>query len=372
MESAGNATVAAQSSVNATYDQKNPFAAAVIGVLAVVGIVGNSLVVFIVVKYRDMHSVTNAYICNLARTDICFLAVCATPAVIQLINGDGWTLGDFMCRFTVYMQSVSVQATVGTFTAMTVDRCAVIFNPLTSRARRTKTAVRIIISLIWITSCLMHLPVVLFFGAVYTPYNKSFDCTYLFSHPTKFAIYTTYEVLVMYVVPLAIIGTSNVGIAMRVSGTRMPANIRKCRGGRRAAESSSQEADRRAGSNATLQRVGNADNDNSTHVTTMVSIIIIFFAVCWGPGHALRMYMVYSERIENFDLILGLNTFTLCLQYFNAAANPFLYAFLGRNFRDHLKVRCHSCILVPKTRYVPTHYHSTDTTRRSNALPTSL
>nr|XP_006816278.1 PREDICTED: G-protein coupled receptor 54-like [Saccoglossus kowalevskii] len=152
------------------WDRRNVLAATFIGVLAVIGIVGNSLVVYIVLRRRDMHTVTNMYIMNLAKADICFLLVCAIPAASQLANGGVWHFGEFMCRFTVYIQSVAVQAACGTLVIMTLDRYFVISNPLRSRARRTKRSVVTNIGCIWLASFVMHIPIAVYTEVLIDPY----------------------------------------------------------------------------------------------------------------------------------------------------------------------------------------------------------
>ena len=74
-----------------------------------VGIAGNSLVLFIIIKHRDMRTVTNFFVANLAVTDIALLLMCTFPEVFVTYNyQNGWILGDFMCRSTGYMQHVSI------------------------------------------------------------------------------------------------------------------------------------------------------------------------------------------------------------------------------------------------------------------------
>ena len=76
--------------------------------IGLVGIAGNSLVLFIIIKHRDMRTVTNFFVANLAVTDIALLLMCTFPEALVTYNlQNGWILGDFMCRATGYMQNVS-------------------------------------------------------------------------------------------------------------------------------------------------------------------------------------------------------------------------------------------------------------------------
>uniref|UniRef100_A0A6I8N5Z4 KISS1 receptor n=1 Tax=Ornithorhynchus anatinus TaxID=9258 RepID=A0A6I8N5Z4_ORNAN len=118
-------------------------------VLMVVGLAGNSLVIYVISKQKQMRTVTNFYIANLATTDIIFL-VCCVPFTAMLYPLPSWIFGEFMCKFVNYIQQVSVQATCATLTAMSVDRWYVTVFPLRSLRQRTPR-VAVAVSLgIWI------------------------------------------------------------------------------------------------------------------------------------------------------------------------------------------------------------------------------
>ncbi|CAF4089211.1 unnamed protein product, partial [Rotaria magnacalcarata] len=51
--------------------------------IAVSGIIGNSLVIFVAVRFQKLNNVTNCFIVNLAITDIVFLAFCMPLLVVQ-------------------------------------------------------------------------------------------------------------------------------------------------------------------------------------------------------------------------------------------------------------------------------------------------
>uniref|UniRef100_A0A667H8B3 G-protein coupled receptors family 1 profile domain-containing protein n=1 Tax=Lynx canadensis TaxID=61383 RepID=A0A667H8B3_LYNCA len=104
--------------------------------LMLLGLAGNSLVIFVICRHKQMRTVTNFYIANLAATDVTFLS-CCVPFTALLYPLPAWVLGDFMCKFVNYMQQVSVQATCATLTAMSVDRWYVTVFPLRALRRRT-------------------------------------------------------------------------------------------------------------------------------------------------------------------------------------------------------------------------------------------
>nr|XP_038935863.1 kiSS-1 receptor isoform X2 [Rattus norvegicus] len=117
--------------------------------LMLLGLVGNSLVIFVICRHKHMQTVTNFYIANLAATDVTFL-LCCVPFTALLYPLPTWVLGDFMCKFVNYIQQVSVQATCATLTAMSVDRWYVTVFPLRALHRRTPRLALTVSLSIWV------------------------------------------------------------------------------------------------------------------------------------------------------------------------------------------------------------------------------
>ena len=96
---------------NMTVGEIGPFTIFSVFVLLMfvfIGLVGNSIVIFIIIKHRDMRTVTNYFVLNLAITDITLLIICDIPtAIVYALRTSSWPLGDFMCRVTGYVMNVS-------------------------------------------------------------------------------------------------------------------------------------------------------------------------------------------------------------------------------------------------------------------------
>ena len=67
-------------------------------------------------------------------------------------------------------------------------------------------------------------------------------------------------------------------------------------------------------------------------VTRMVVIVIIVFAICWGPLHAIFLFQLYIDKTET-DASRTAHVLSQVLAYANSCVNPILYAFLSENFR---------------------------------------
>lgn len=77
-------------------------------VIAIIAVIGNGLVVYIVLRFRNMRSsVTNFYIMNVAVSDLVFVLVCV-PLTASLYATVEWKLGAFLCKMNAYLQCVSI------------------------------------------------------------------------------------------------------------------------------------------------------------------------------------------------------------------------------------------------------------------------
>ncbi|KAM8706936.1 hypothetical protein ACLKA7_011096 [Drosophila subpalustris] len=86
-----------------------------------VGLIGNSFVIAVVLRAPRMRTVTNYFIVNLAIADILVIVFCLPATLIGNIFVP-WMLGWLMCKFVPYIQGVSVAASVYSLIAVSLDR----------------------------------------------------------------------------------------------------------------------------------------------------------------------------------------------------------------------------------------------------------
>lgn len=73
----------------------------------------------------------------------------------------GWTMGWLLCKTIPYLQGVSVNASINTLVAISVERCLAICYPL--RWQMTSRACRKSVIMIWLISLTITLPWAVFF-----------------------------------------------------------------------------------------------------------------------------------------------------------------------------------------------------------------
>ncbi|XP_033111782.1 G-protein coupled receptor 54-like [Anneissia japonica] len=274
----------------------------VIFLIAVVGIFGNALVIFVVAKHRDMHNVTNYFIANLSVTDIALLVICAIPTGANIC---GWQINIFSCKIVTYMQFVTVQATCFTLAAMSVDRYYMIVHAVASRQKRTSFKVFFVCVVIWIVSLLLHLPL-----AILSELTENEGCHPPFSdnEVKKKRIYYLFMTFILYIIPLAVIIACYANILVLV--------WRKTTAGTESAQARKRSIKQKQ------------------KITKMVLIVVLVFVFSWGPTQCLLIWEKVSTSYPRQNLTVEIIRMSaLCLAYSNSCVNPFIYAFTTASFK---------------------------------------
>ncbi|KAM4706979.1 G-protein coupled receptor 54-like [Discoglossus pictus] len=280
-----------------------------------VGLIGNSLVIYVISKHRRMRTVTNFYIANLAMTDITFL-VCCVPFTATLYPLPSWVFGDFMCRCVNYLQQVTAQATCITLSAMSVDRCYVTVYPLQSLRHRTPRMAMAVSLGIWIGSFVLSIPFAIYQklsnGYWYGPQTYCIEAFPTVIHEKVFILYTF---LAVYLLPLITICVCYAYMLKRM--------------GRPVVEP--------IDNNYQVQLLAERSEATRTKVSKMVAVIVLLFTICWGPVQLFILFQAFDTNFERSYEMYKFKIFAHCMSYSNSSVNPIVYAFMGANFRKSFK-----------------------------------
>ena len=90
-------------------------------VIMFLSIVGNSLVIVVIGRNQKMRTVTNMFLLSLAVSDM-LVAVLNMPFQLNFYLQNEWTLGEFLCKFSKYIQGVVIVVSIFTLAAIALDR----------------------------------------------------------------------------------------------------------------------------------------------------------------------------------------------------------------------------------------------------------
>ncbi|XP_064614115.1 G-protein coupled receptor 54-like [Liolophura sinensis] len=288
-------------------------------VLILVGVVGNGLVIFTLLKQGD-RTATTYYIINLAIADFAFIAV-VVPFTCTLYALPDWVFGEHMCKFINYMVYVTLHATCLTLTAMTIDRYFAIVHPLSSITRRTLKAALIANTLTWAASFCLSIPFAMNHGIV----EKVWYGPRVWCHPVDNLAWKRgsilYVVIVTYLIPLTII---------LLCYSLMLRDMWK-------AETMGAALTENASSHRASLMLRSMQAKRRRKVAKMVAVVVLLFATFWMPIHVLNLCFAFAPDFPATNELYDFKVFAHTLSYANSCVNPIVYAFMGDGFRRALR-----------------------------------
>lgn len=125
-----------------------------------VGLTGNTLAIYVVLRYAKLKTVTNIYILNLAVADelyIIGLPFLTTQNVLSY-----WPFGSFLCRVVMTADSMNQFMSIFCLTVMSIDRYLAVVHPIHSTKWRHPRVAKVVSAAVWAVSFVVVLPVVIF------------------------------------------------------------------------------------------------------------------------------------------------------------------------------------------------------------------
>ncbi|KAK9513558.1 hypothetical protein VZT92_027084 [Zoarces viviparus] len=281
---------------------------ALYSLICVVGLLGNVLVMYGVVRYTKMKTATNIYIFNLALADA--LATSTLPFQSAKYLMSTWPFGEVLCKVVIAIDYYNMFTSIFTLTMMSVDRYIAVCHPVRALDFRTPAKAKLINVCIWILSSAVGVPVMIMAVTKVTDTGNT-SCELRFPKPEWYwdTVMKICVFIFAFVVPVLVITICYGLMILRLKSVRLL--------------SGSKEKDR-----------------NMRRITRMVLVVVAAFIVCWTPIHI----FIIVKTMVNIDRknLLVVASWHLCiaLGYTNSSLNPVLYAFLDENFKRCFRDFC--------------------------------
>uniref|UniRef100_A0A4X2LJP3 Mu-type opioid receptor n=1 Tax=Vombatus ursinus TaxID=29139 RepID=A0A4X2LJP3_VOMUR len=279
---------------------------ALYSIVCVVGLFGNFLVMYVIIRYTKMKTATNIYIFNLALADALATSTLPFQSVNYLMGT--WPFGTILCKIVISIDYYNMFTSIFTLCTMSVDRYIAVCHPVKALDFRTPRNAKIVNVCNWILSSAIGLPVMFMATTKYR--QGSIDCTLTFSHPTWYweNLLKICVFIFAFIMPVLIITVCYGLMILRLKSVRML--------------SGSKEKDR-----------------NLRRITRMVLVVVAVFIVCWTPIH---IYVIIKALVTIPETTFQTVSWHFCiaLGYTNSCLNPVLYAFLDENFKRCFREFC--------------------------------
>ncbi|XP_072534523.1 mu-type opioid receptor [Salminus brasiliensis] len=286
---------------------------AVYSIVCVLGLVGNVLVMYVIIRYTKMKTATNIYIFNLALADALATSTLPFQSVNYLMGT--WPFGDVLCKIVMSIDYYNMFTSIFTLTTMSVDRYIAVCHPVKALDFRTPRNAKIVNVCNWILSSAIGLPVMVMASTTmakidYQGNSMDIDCILEFPHPSWYweNLLKICVFIFAFIMPVLIITVCYGLMILRLRSVRML--------------SGSKEKDR-----------------NLRRITRMVLVVVAVFIICWTPIH---IFVIIKALVTIPNSLLQTITWHFCiaLGYTNSCLNPVLYAFLDENFKRCFREFC--------------------------------
>ncbi|CAO1418853.1 unnamed protein product [Diamesa serratosioi] len=293
-------------------------------IIFILGIFGNFLVCFVVVRQRTMQTVTNFFISNLAIADILLCLFCVPLTPIYTFLGR-WIFGTFLCHLVALLQCCCVYLSTLTLTSIAIDRFFVIIYPF--RPRMKVQTCLVILIVIWIFAFALTYP----YGHYMKISNEIFDndeertvCEEKWPTEGVRKIFGTVTSVLQFFLPFFIILICYLCIFCKLKNNK-----------------------RR------LQKSKNAKKKNTcekilrkkTSTNQMLVLMVTIFGCCWLPLNIINIMEDFNMKLNETKYYNFFFFASHLIAMSSVVYNPFLYAWLNENFRKEFK-QILPCIFV--------------------------
>lgn len=300
--------------------------------LAFMGLVGNTVVSFVISRQHRFRSGLKLFIRNLAFADIGILAISFPIAVVKEQLPFYWPFGRVICLYFYPLAEVFHGVSVWSITAIAIERYRKI---TTIKGARNSTYISTKslnwgLLAIWLISFLVvSLPLlfVMDFMEHNTETSTEIFCVVAWSH-TIHSIYIISLAIFWYLLPLVIIVFTYVKISREIQQSN---EFHKTSIRRRSRQGNLEDS---RNTRLTMEAKRMRQNSKAKKILTP---IVLVFTISMLPLNALRVMLLFWEELafeKHFLLIYNVCVIGVVI---NSAADPLIYSIVSKDFRSELK-----------------------------------
>ncbi|XP_029654917.1 free fatty acid receptor 4-like isoform X2 [Octopus sinensis] len=305
-------------------------------VIFLISVVANILIIIRVLRVRQLKTVTNCFIANLAMADLLFSSGCPFIAVVRITGT--WVLGGFFCHIIIYLEFVCMFAVIWTMTVISIERFFCIVKPNCCRISLTMAIV--IVILIWVIAFAGFLPMATFFNIYAFPFgNDTIQiCTLVWPSNTTVQVsivFVSCLVLVGFIVPLALM-THNYYRVFRTFWISRQTIIKKeCSSSQPTVNMAVQPAAStlRSHSSKLVSHNMKVRSLRSLRVIRILVLLVLLFFLMWLPIFIAFIVIQYDGAYEYHQMHSWMLITSSYFAFANTCVNPFVYVFINERFR---------------------------------------
>ncbi|KAM9323999.1 C5a anaphylatoxin chemotactic receptor 1-like [Gastrophryne carolinensis] len=270
------------------------------GVVFLVGVPGNSLVVW-VTTFEMKRTVNSVWFVNLAVADLlcCFFS----PFSIMTIALGYWPLGLFACKVIPSILMINLFASVLILTVISIDRCALVLKPVWCQNNRTVTKAYLACLVVWILALVLSSPALIFRTTILKKGGRE-RCAYPHDseddqgQKVENAV-AVFRFILGFLIPFVIITVCYSVLITKVRGRF---------------------------------------SQSLTKTLKVVIIVIIGFFICWFPYHVAGLILATNPPSSAlFKSTNKVDIIFIAIAFTNSCINPIIYVLVGQQLKTKFK-----------------------------------
>ncbi|MED6236303.1 hypothetical protein ATANTOWER_007257 [Ataeniobius toweri] len=311
------------------------------------GLLGNSLVIWVIACGVRLRSMTDVCLFNLALADL--LMVCSLPFLAHQAR-DQWLFGDAMCKIVLGIYHIAFYCGIFFICLMSIDRYLAIVHAVYALKARTRSFGMAAAAVTWAAGFLASFPDLIFLKE--QRLNSSTFCYPDFPQQTQNESFLGPHFWTVFGL-----------FKMNILGLFVPIFILTfCY-------------------SQIVWRLLSSQSSKKQAIRVVILVVAVFFC-CWLPYNvasffkALELLQVYTECKSSKAIRLALQI-TETIAYSHSCLNPILYVFVGEKFRRQLvrlinRAPCSLCqvikLYIPQDRGTSVYSQTTSVDERNTGV----
>lgn len=272
-------------------------------VVIIFGFFANLLVVVVIIRYKQLHTVTNIFICYLAIADVA-LCVFNLPLQLHYQLSNNWMFGRVLCYVALPTFGVPLFSSSLSILMIAVDRYMLIVYPFKKRMTNMQAIVTVIVILICTVALSTPLIVYLEYFEFVHPLMRE-QKTYCSEQWPSFLdkqIYSVSIFLLQFVIPICLTSFFYKHICHVLRN----------------------------------RPVKKHDTRRNQRTNRILIAVVLTFTICWLPWNLFALTAEFSHMVVKGKYFTFIDLMLKVFAMSSACINPFLYGWLNDNFKKEL------------------------------------
>uniref|UniRef100_A0A3Q2ZAC4 Vasopressin V2 receptor n=1 Tax=Hippocampus comes TaxID=109280 RepID=A0A3Q2ZAC4_HIPCM len=298
---------------------------AVLGVVLALTTLGNSFVLWVLLRRRKHNAPMHVFMVNLCVADLVVAFFQVLPQLIWDIT-DKFQGPDFLCRSIKYLQIVGMFASSYMIVAMTVDRHHAICCPLQAYRSGAVSRWNTPVMVAWGLALVLSIPQVFIFSRSEVSPGE-FECWGHFAEVWGLKAYITWMTVAVFLLPALIITICQIRIFREIHNN-IYLNFRQ------EEERTRERGWRASGGGGWAGLITKA----MSKTVRMTLVIVLVYTVCWSPFFIVQLWAAWDPNSPSQGVAF---TILMLLASLNSCTNPWIYTAFSSSVSRELQHLLH-------------------------------